>query len=259
MASGRQTFVRVLALLGALAVAGPADAAWSGECAPVGPEAQLAGIGDALEQGLAKTPPTVASVLAAKHATKGTRIDVPFLAQSGSTCGFYAAGMVLAHFRGEKDFDVAAEGRALGLRDKAIAKGRTTDGFVTMENLARTVRGTGAYATRTTSNAKVDDLVRSLEAGIPPIVLFPVEKDPKSANYGGPRATEPAGENLGHFAVIEGVFTDDQGRRWIVAQHGWRAEPYVWSEEEFAQSWGVRGSHMLEIKPRKNDNRRTDP
>lgn len=251
MRSGRSTWLRVLALFGALSIAGPANAAWSGECPPASPEPRLSGIGAVVDQALAKTPPALAQTLASKHITPGTHLDVPWVAQEGSTCGFYAAAMVLGH-HGKVSADRAAAG-ARGMLADARQRGFTKDGFISIEDLSKTIKGAG-YKTRVTSGATVDAFVASIDRGVPPVVLFVVEMDPKSPQYGGPRSTEPAGTNQGHYAVIEGVFTDDKGKRWIVAQHGWRSEPYVWSEEEFTKSWGLRGSHMLEIKRPKTEN-----
>lgn len=251
MRSGRSTWLRVLALFGALSASGPANAAWSGECPPASPEPRLSTIGSAVEQALAKTPASLAETLASKHVTKSRHIDVPSLIQEGSACGFYAAAMVLGH-HGKVSTERAALGAKAMLVD-AKHQGFTTDGFISMEDLSRTIRGAG-YHTDVTPGATVADLEVSLAKGIPPIVLFVVETDPKSPNYGGPRPTENKDKNQGHYAVIEGVFTDDKGKRWIVAQHGWRSEPYVWSEEAFTKSWGVRQSHMLEIQRPKTEN-----
>lgn len=254
MRSGRstRTFLRVLALFGALAAAGPADAAWSGDCAPTSAEPLLAQIGDAVDQGLAKAPHTIASLYREKKITAGTRLDVPFLTQSGSTCGFYAASMVLADYRGASVREGNAQ--AVSMFESAKNAKYTTDGFISIENLSKTIRRETHHDTRLKAGATVDDLQKAIEKGRPPIVLFVVEKDPKSSNYGGPAAVEPAGKNLGHYAVIEGIVTDDQGKRYIIAQHGWRAEPYVWPEEEFTKSWGVRGSAMLEIRRTREEN-----
>lgn len=252
MRSGRSThlFVRVLAVLGALAFAGPANAAWSGECEPPVAEPFLAQIGDAVEQGLAKQESLARRLREMKE--RGTRIDVPFLAQQGSTCGFYAASMVLSHYEGIGS--VRGEHQAQALFTAAKKAGHTTDGFIGIGELAKTIEDHTAHKTRVKPSATIDDLQKAIESGRPPIVLFVVEKDPKSPNHGGPAATEPKGKNHGHYAVIEGVFTDDAGRRWIVAQHGWRAEPYVWPAEEFEKSWAVRGSHMLEIRRTREQN-----
>ena len=267
-----RSFARLLAPLAAVALATtPAQAAWSGDCAPPSPDARLENLTDALDaaadhvgiQG-GGTPgplpaplptPTPFPVPAgvSGQLPDGTRIaegtpflDVPNRPQKGSMCGFFAAKMTLDFW--EKSAETGAP-RAQDLFDEGVAIGVTRDGYVTTTGLAESVEAFG-YEVKVEKKATLQDLEDAIEDGVPPIVLFVVDNDSTSPGYAGPRTKEHPKMNLGHFAVIQAVYTDSSGEQWIVAKHGWAAEgSYLWRASDFEESWSLRNREMLLVEP----------
>ena len=226
----------------------------SGDC-PGAPQSTIEELGGTLsgifaEAGIAAPSPTPTPLQFLKEADEyvakegATLVDgtplrrVPWAGEpTRPTCGFYALEMLTRYWNQRAGTKAVSGGEML---DQARMRGYTVDGRVSIENLASTVREYG-YTANTSSGGGIKDLEAALERGIPPIVLFCVDEGP-----GGPQASDPG---RGHFAVIEAVYSDDRGEKWVVARHSWRDQTFVWPAKKFEASWARRDHEMLLVEP----------
>lgn len=144
------------------------------------------------------------------------RLDVPFRRQEPNQCGVSALEMVLAYWNLPSDHDALAAELYIPAWKGSIPA-----------LLAESARRHGLAAGVRTACA--EDLITSLRAGAPPIVLL------------GPLGSDPRG----HFVVVTGIRADLTAFR----LHGSRHPDRWWPADRFLQRW-ASGQNVAIFLPR---------
>lgn len=157
--------------------------------------------------------------------------------------GIAALGMVMDYWKSRDS--TAKDPSSEQILAVAKATGLTKRGGIWEKDQPKLAQQFG-YAAELKAGATMDDLRRSIDAGVPPLVTFSVD------GAGNPKK----GFDRGHYAVVKGYFAKE-GKEYVVASHGWpSAGTKVWDAKQFEESWKIygdgtppKGAKMITIHP----------